>query len=95
MSISRTNNSIEGWHIAFAIRVAVARPTISKLTDRIRREQSEFEIDIAQILQGHGPKPKKKKRYLLLDEKIQRPLDDYRSVDMARFLKNLAATDSF
>ena len=29
------------------------------LTEKIHREQSKFETDIAQILQGHQPKPKK------------------------------------
>jgi hypothetical protein len=50
-SLPRSNNSIEGWHNAFAKRVAVAHPTITKLTDRIRGEQSKFEIDVAQIQQ--------------------------------------------
>jgi hypothetical protein len=93
-NLLRTNDSIEGWHNAFAKRVSIAHPTISKLSDRIRREQSKFEIDIVQIRQGHEPKPKKQK-YRLLDERIQRLVDDYRSADMVQFLKNLAATVSF
>jgi hypothetical protein len=93
-SLPRTNNSIEGWHNAFAKRVAIAQPNITKLTDRIRREQSEFEIDVAQIQQDHEPKPNKKK-YRLLDERIQRLVDDYRSADMAQFLNSIAGTVSF
>jgi hypothetical protein len=92
-SFPRTNNSIEGWHSAFDKRAAVAHPTITKLTDRIRREQSKFEIDVAQIQQGQEPKPKKK--YRLLDERVQRLVDDYRSADMAQFLNNIAGTVSF
>jgi hypothetical protein len=74
MSLPRTNNSIEGWHNAFAKRVAVAHPIITKLTDRIRREQSKFEIDVVQIPQGHEPKLKTNKYRLL---------DDHLSTDMA------------
>jgi hypothetical protein len=55
-NLPRSNNSIEGWHKAFAKRVSIAHPTINKLTDKIRREQSTFEVDIAQIRQA---KPKK------------------------------------
>ncbi|CAF4347309.1 unnamed protein product, partial [Rotaria magnacalcarata] len=58
-NLPRSNNSIEGWHNAFAKRVSIAHPTITKLTDKIRREQSKFEVDIAQIRQGQEPKPKK------------------------------------
>ena len=57
--LPRSNNSVEGWHSAFATRVAIAHPTVKRLADKIRREQSKFEIDIAQLLQGHPPKPKK------------------------------------
>ncbi|CAF3146688.1 unnamed protein product [Rotaria socialis] len=57
-NLPRSNNSIEGWHNAFAKRVSIAHPTTTKLTGKIRREQSKFEVDIAQIRQGQGPKPK-------------------------------------
>ncbi|CAF1192190.1 unnamed protein product [Adineta ricciae] len=42
-NLPRSNNSIEGWHNAFAKRVSTAHPTITKLADKIR----------------HEPKPKK------------------------------------
>ncbi|CAF1689814.1 unnamed protein product, partial [Adineta ricciae] len=47
-NLPRSNNSIEGWHNAFAQRVSIAYPTIFKLTEKIRVEQSKCEIDIAQ-----------------------------------------------
>ena len=92
-NLPRTNNSIEGWHNAFATRVAVVHPTISKLADKIRREQSKFEIDIAQIRQGHPPKPKKA-AYQKLDEKICRLVDDYHNVSLVEYLNGLAANVS-
>ncbi|CAF4128120.1 unnamed protein product [Rotaria magnacalcarata] len=51
--IPRSNNSVEGWHNSFASRVPINHPNIIKLAEKIRREQSKFEIDIAKILQGH------------------------------------------
>ena len=92
-NLPRSNNSIEGWHQAFAQRVSIAHPTINKLTDKIRREQSKFEVDIAQIRQGQEPKPKKL-AYRKLDERIKRLVDDYRNVDLGEYLKGLAANMS-
>ncbi|CAF4687855.1 unnamed protein product [Rotaria socialis] len=50
-TIPRYNNSVEGWHNAFANRVALNHPNIVKLAEKIRREQSKFEVDITKILQ--------------------------------------------
>ncbi|CAF4868496.1 unnamed protein product, partial [Rotaria socialis] len=80
-NLPRSNNSIEGWHNAFAKRVTIVHPTITKLTEKIRREQSKFEVDIAQIRQGQEPKPKKLK-YRKFDERIKRLVDDYGNVDL-------------
>ena len=38
--LPRSNNSVEGWHNAFAICVTVTHPTIKKLAEKIRLEQS-------------------------------------------------------
>ncbi|CAF4796187.1 unnamed protein product, partial [Rotaria sp. Silwood2] len=57
--LPRSNNAIEDWHNAFANRVAIAHPTISKLANKIIQEQSKFEIDIEKLRQGDKPKPKK------------------------------------
>ena len=70
MNLPRSNNSIEGWHNAFAKRVAIVHPSVTKLAEKIRREQSKFEMDIAQIRQGQEPKPKKV-QYQKLDERIK------------------------
>ncbi|CAF2087202.1 unnamed protein product [Rotaria magnacalcarata] len=92
-NLPRSKNAIEGWHNAFAKRVAIVHPTITKLTEKIRREQSKFEVDIAQIRQGQEPKPKKLK-YRKLDERIKRLVDDYGNVDLGDYLKGLAVNMS-
>lgn len=92
-NLPRSNNSIEGWHNAFAQRVAIAHPTLVKLVEKIRREQSRFEVNIMQIRQGGEPKPKKK-AYRILDERIKRLVDDYRNIDLGEYLRNLAVNIS-
>ena len=57
--LSRSDISVEGWHNAFATRVTFTYPTIRKPPEKILQEQSKFEVDIAQLLQGHQPKSKK------------------------------------
>ena len=48
MNLPRSNNSIEGWHDAFAKRVAIVHPSVTKLAEKMHREQSKFEMDTAQ-----------------------------------------------
>ena len=93
MNLPRSNNSIEGWHNAFAKRVAIVHPSVTKLAEKIRREQSKFEIDIAQIRQGQEPKPKKV-QYQKLDERIKRLVDDYFNVELGEYLNGLATNMS-
>ena len=92
-NLPRSNNSIEGWHQAFAKRVSIVHPTINKLADKIRREQSKFEVNIVRIRQGCEPKPKKT-AYRKLDERLKRLVDDYPNVDLGEYLKGVAANMS-
>ncbi|CAF4329354.1 unnamed protein product [Rotaria socialis] len=88
-NLPRSNNSIKGWHNAFTKCVAIVHPTITKLIEKIRREQSKFEGDIVQTRQGQESKPQKLK-YRKLDERIKRLVDDYANVDLGEYLKGLA-----
>ena len=92
-NLPRSNNSIEGWHNAFATCVGIAHPTIKKLAEKIRSEQSEFEVDIAQLLQGQQPKPKNA-CYRKLDERIARLVADYNPIQISEYLKNIAVNVS-
>ena len=74
-NLPHANNSNEGGHPAFAKRVAIVRPSINKLTDKIR--------------QGHEPKPNKV-LHRKLDERIKRLVDDYQNVDLGEYVSGLA-----
>ena len=93
MNLPRSNNSIERWHNAFAKRVAIVHPSVTKLAEKIRCEQSEFEMDIAQIRQGQEPKAKKV-QYQKLDERIKRLVDDYFNGELGEYLNGLATNMS-
>ncbi|CAF2061914.1 unnamed protein product [Rotaria magnacalcarata] len=89
-AVPRSNNSVEGWHNAFANRVSISHPNIVKLSEKIRREQSKFEVDMAKILQGHIIKTKKA-CYRRLDERITRLVNAVDSSQLDEFLKKMAA----
>ncbi|CAF1124278.1 unnamed protein product, partial [Didymodactylos carnosus] len=88
--LTRSNNSVEGWQSAFANRVSISHPTVAKLADKIRREQSKFEVDIAQIRQGHEPKPKKAS-YRKRDDRIKRLVNAYDTNHLDEYLNSIAA----
>jgi hypothetical protein len=88
-NLPRSNNSIEGWDKVFSTRVFTVHPTINKLSDRIRREQSKFEVDIALLRGGQESKPRKA-MYRKLDKKIQRLIAEYPSVELDEYLCNIS-----
>jgi hypothetical protein len=71
------------------INLAISHPTVTKLTEKIRLEQSKFEIDIAQLLQGHEPKPKRA-CYRKLDERISRLVLGYDQSQIDQYLKKIS-----
>ncbi|CAF5221900.1 unnamed protein product, partial [Rotaria magnacalcarata] len=89
-TVPRPNNSVEGWHNAFADRVAISHPTIVKLGEKIRHEQSKFEVDITKILQSHDIKTKKT-CHRKLDERITRLANSFDPTQLDQFLKNMPA----
>ena len=93
MNHPQLNNSIQGWHNVFVKHVAIVHPSVTKLAEKIRREQSKFEMDIAQIRQGQESKPKKV-QYQKLDKRIKQLVDDYFNVQLGEYLNGLSANMS-
>ncbi|CAF3260105.1 unnamed protein product [Rotaria socialis] len=89
-NLPRSNNSVEAWHCPFANRVSMAHPSTAKLADKIRREQSKFEIDIQQMLQGHQPQLKKLV-YRKLNERMIRVVNMYNKNELNQYLNNISA----
>ena len=61
--LSRTNNSIEGWHHSFDLRVAITHPTIHRLSAKLVKEQEQV---LARI-----PQPPPKKKYQGINERLK------------------------
>jgi hypothetical protein len=92
-NLPRSNNSIEGWHKVFSTRVSAVHPTINKLAEKIRREQSKFEFDVALLRGGQEPKPRKA-IYRELDKKIQRLFAEYPNVELGDYLCSICVNMS-
>ena len=87
--LPRTNNSVEGWHNAFNLRVGVSHPTVRKLVEKIQKEQADNELLLQQVRAGaHVRAPKRIYRQLdgrLVD--IVEHIDHYHNnVTFLRFI---------
>ena len=72
----RTNDSAEGWHKGFDIRINTTHPTLSKLIHKILIEQSNSEIKLERFRSGYDL-AKSKKRYVQLNKSIEKLVDEY------------------
>ena len=70
-ALPRTNNSVEGWHRAFDIRISITHPSISKLIRKIVAEQSDNGITLEKFRSGHEL-AKSKKKYIQLNRRIEK-----------------------
>ena len=52
-ALTRTNNSVEGWHKAFDIWINITHPCVSKLIRKIILEQNDNEITLEKVRSGH------------------------------------------
>ena len=68
-TLPRTNNSVEGWHRAFDIRINTTHPSVSKLIRKIIMEQSDSEVTLEKVRSGHQL-PQSKNYFLTLNNKL-------------------------
>ena len=57
----RTNNSVEGWHNAFARSVQIAHPSLTRLVVKFQKGQSINQLNVERMIAGEDPPPLKKK----------------------------------
>ena len=75
-ALPRTNNSVEGWHRAFDIRINITHPCVSKLIRKIILEQNDNEITSEKVRIGHQL-PQSKMKYIQLNKRIEKMVDEY------------------
>ena len=80
---------MEGWHNAFANRISIKHPSLTKLVKKIRIEQAANEIAMERILAGHVPEPAKRK-YLDLNRRIEAVVETYYEKSLDDFLTAIA-----
>ena len=68
--LPRTNNSIEGWHHSFDLRVSITHPTIRRLSAKLVKEQASNELLLEQVL-ARIPQPPPKKKYELVNLRLK------------------------
>lgn len=74
----RTNNSLEGWHRATQMSTGYHHPTIYKLINILRLEESHIENKIVRLNTDHNDSTKHS-RYIRTNKTIVKFVQDYRN----------------
>ena len=74
--LPRTNNSIEGWHHSFDLRVAITHPTIRRLSAKLVKEQASNELLLEQVL-ARIPQVPPKKKYQVINERLKNIVSEF------------------
>ena len=73
--LPQTNNSIEGWHHSFDLRVAITHPTIRPLSVKLVKEQASNELLLEQVL-AQIPQVSPKK-YQVINEQLKNIVSEF------------------
>lgn len=87
--ISKTNNSVEGWHRAFSSMLGADHPTIWRLIEALQKEQSLNELKIVQYSSGQLPPPSRL-QYRASAERLKNVVADYGNRTTIDYLKGVA-----
>lgn len=90
----KTNNHIEGWHLAFESQLSASHPTIWKFIAAIQREQSLSEFKISQFNSG-TPATSRKVKYMQLNTKLKNIIDQLSPEDPLKYLNSIACNLSY
>ena len=88
-NLPRTNNSVEGWHRAFDLRVRITHPTLCRLVDRLRKEQADNELVIEHVKAGVAL-PQTKKKYEQVNARLKNIVSNYHVTPILDYLKGVA-----
>ena len=87
--LPRTNNYVEGWHRRLQANLYVYHPTLWKLIEVLKREESLVSTEIAQVVGGH-PAPAQRRRYADSAKRILAIVNDYNNRQLLDYLRAIA-----
>lgn len=91
---SRTNNSVEGWNRRLNTLVGMSHPTIWKLIDKLKAEQSVTEMKINQLIAGTPSQPRRKK-YRDLEDRLLSLTQNFNDTSTEDYLLGIAQNIAF
>ena len=89
VELPRTNNHVEGWHRRLQANLNMFHPTLWKLIDVFKREESLVKAEIAQVLGGH-PAPPQRRRNADSAARILNIVRDYDNRPFLGYLRAIA-----
>ena len=92
--LTRTNNSVEGWHRSFQGHLSSCHPSFWKFLRVLKNEESVIRVDILQQLGGHVDPPRRA-RYIDCNARIVRIVDDYPNRELIPYLRAIAHNLAF
>ena len=91
---ARTNNSIEGWNRRFSSLVGADHPSLWKLIDKLKQEQSYTEFRLNQAAAG-APNKAKRIKYRDLDARLSNIVSKFGTISLTDYLTGVAFNVSF
>ncbi|XP_025192763.1 uncharacterized protein LOC112592834 [Melanaphis sacchari] len=89
IDLPKTNNSVEGWNRGFNHLLGSCHPTLWKLIEGFKQEQTNTEMKIEQYIRGQNP-IKKKKKYQDTALRILEIQKQYTERNILNYLKGIA-----
>lgn len=89
-NLPRTNNSVEAWHRSFQQTVDCHHPSVYKLVEHFRQEQSHYELKIERFHAGIRQLEASKSKYVRLNRRLQALVPTYGTVPVGDYLRAIA-----
>ena len=87
--LPRTNNSLEGWHSAFARSITCARPSVWTFIRSVKQENAMSSLTIAQVEGGQPPVPQRL-AYRKINERLRTVFRDYANRNVLDYLRAIS-----
>lgn len=88
--LPRSNNSVEAWHNSFQKTLQCHKPSHAKLFEKIRKEQSYYELFITRYRAGYRANEKRNCKYFQLRKRLQVLVAQYRFGSVLKYLRCIA-----